>query len=52
MVQKTAEQTPLTAMLIAELALEAGFPEGVINVVSGYGDTAGQALAEHMDVSC
>lgn len=49
-VLKTAEQTPLTAVLIAELALEAGFPEGVINVVSGYGNTAGQALAEHMDV--
>jgi len=47
---KPAEQTPLTALRIAELAQEAGFPEGVINVVPGYGPTAGAALVEHMGV--
>jgi acyl-CoA reductase-like NAD-dependent aldehyde dehydrogenase len=49
-VLKPAEQTPLTAMRLAELALEAGVPEGVINVVTGFGDEAGQALAQHHDV--
>lgn len=49
-VLKPAEQTPLTALRIAELAQEAGFPEGVINVVPGYGPTAGAALSAHMDV--
>jgi gamma-glutamyl-gamma-aminobutyraldehyde dehydrogenase/4-guanidinobutyraldehyde dehydrogenase/NAD-dependent aldehyde dehydrogenase len=52
MVVKPAEQSPLTAIRIAELALEAGLPEGVLNVVPGYGETAGQALGRHMDVDC
>ena len=43
-VVKTAEQTPLSALRIGELALEAGIPEGVINILSGFGPTAGQAL--------
>lgn len=47
-VVKTAEQTPLTALRIGELAMEAGFPDGVINILSGYGPTAGQALAQHV----
>eukprot|EP00210_Caulerpa_lentillifera_P009161 g8734.t1 len=50
MVVKCAEQTPLTALRVAELALEAGIPPGVINVVPGYGPTAGAALASHLDV--
>ena len=49
-VLKPAEQTPLSALRVAELAMEAGIPEGVINVVPGYGETAGAALAEHPDV--
>ena len=49
-VLKPAEQTPLTALRVAELAQEAGFPDGVINVVPGYGPTAGAALTGHMDV--
>ncbi len=49
-VLKPAEQTPLTALRIAELAQEAGFPDGVINVVPGYGPTAGAAISSHMDV--
>src|SRR5437868_6327545 len=49
-VLKPAEQTPLTALRVAGLAQEAGFPDGVINVVPGYGPTAGAALSEHMDV--
>ena len=48
-VLKPAEQTPLTALYIAQLAKEAGFPPGVINVVPGFGD-AGAALVQHMDV--
>jgi len=48
-VLKPAEQTPLTALRLAELALEAGFPAGVINVVTGFGD-AGAALVEHPGV--
>src|SRR5438874_3832573 len=47
---KPAEQTPLTALRVARLAQEVGFPDGVINVVPGYGPTAGAALASHMDV--
>ncbi len=47
---KAAEQTPLTALRIGELILEAGFPEGVVNILPGYGPTAGAALARHMDV--
>ncbi|XP_050221983.1 aldehyde dehydrogenase family 2 member B4, mitochondrial-like [Mercurialis annua] len=49
-VLKSAEQTPLTALYAAKLFLEAGLPSGVLNVVSGYGPTAGTALASHMDV--
>jgi aldehyde dehydrogenase (NAD+) len=49
-VMKPAEQTPLTCLRMAELALEAGFPPGVINVVPGYGPTAGAALVKHPDV--
>jgi 4-guanidinobutyraldehyde dehydrogenase/NAD-dependent aldehyde dehydrogenase len=49
---KPAEQSPYTALRIAALAMEAGLPEGVLNVVSGYGETAGQALGRHMDVDC
>ena len=50
MVLKPAEQSPLTAIRIAELAVEAGVPEGVLNVVPGFGETAGRALGLHMDV--
>jgi aldehyde dehydrogenase (NAD+) len=46
---KPAEQTSLTALYIAQLIKEAGFPEGVVNVVPGYGD-AGAALVAHKDV--
>ena len=46
-VLKPAEQTPLTALRLAELCLEAGVPEGVVNVVTGFGDEAGAALAAH-----
>ncbi len=49
-VLKPAEQTPLTALRLGELVLEAGFPEGVVNIVPGFGETAGAALAAHMDV--
>ena len=49
-VLKPAEQTPLTALLLGELALEAGFPPGVLNVVPGHGSVTGQALVEHPDV--
>src|SRR5450432_1164281 len=49
-VLKPAEQTPLTALRLGELAMEAGFPEGVINIVPGFGETAGAALAAHPDV--
>src|SRR5438309_128146 len=49
-VMKTAEQTPLSALRVGELILEAGFPEGVVNILPGYGPTAGAALARHMDV--
>ena len=49
-VLKPAEQTPLSALRVGELAMEAGFPAGVINIVPGFGETAGAALAEHMDV--
>lgn len=49
-VLKPAEQSPLTALRIAELALEAGLPEGVLNVVPGLGESAGQAIGMHMDV--
>ncbi|MEV0297578.1 aldehyde dehydrogenase family protein [Nocardia sp. NPDC050710] len=48
-VLKPAEQTPLTALLLGELFEEAGFPPGVVNIVTGYGD-AGAALTAHPDV--
>ncbi len=50
MVIKPAEQSPLTMIRCAELASEAGLPDGVLNVVPGFGETAGQALGRHMDV--
>jgi phenylacetaldehyde dehydrogenase len=49
-VLKPAEQTPLTALRLGELIMDAGFPEGVVNIVPGYGETAGAALAAHPDV--
>jgi phenylacetaldehyde dehydrogenase len=49
-VLKPAEQTPLSALRLGELAMEAGFPDGVLNVVPGFGETAGAALAAHPDV--
>lgn len=49
-VLKPAEQTPLTALRLGELALEAGYPAGVFNVLPGFGATAGAAIAQHMDV--
>jgi phenylacetaldehyde dehydrogenase len=49
-VLKPAEQTPLTALRLAELIAEAGVPDGVVNVVSGFGETAGAALAAHYGV--
>ena len=49
-VLKPAEQTPLTALLLGELIQEAGFPDGVVNIVTGYGETAGAALAAHPNV--
>ncbi|XP_078432237.1 aldehyde dehydrogenase family 2 member C4-like [Wolffia australiana] len=50
MVVKPAEQSPLTALYYAHLAKEAGIPDGVINVITGFGPTAGAALSSHMDV--
>jgi 5-carboxymethyl-2-hydroxymuconic-semialdehyde dehydrogenase len=50
-VHKPAEWSPLTACLLAEIALEAGLPPGVLNVVHGLGETAGQALTEHPDIA-
>jgi gamma-glutamyl-gamma-aminobutyraldehyde dehydrogenase len=47
---KPAEQSPLTALRIAQLAADAGVPPGVLNVLPGYGETAGRALGLHMDV--
>src|SRR5882762_5859388 len=49
---KPSEKSPLTAIRVAQLAIEAGIPEGVFNVVPGLGQTAGKALALHMDVDC
>jgi aldehyde dehydrogenase (NAD+) len=49
-VLKPAEQTPLTALRLGELALEAGFPPGVVNILPGFGPTAGAAISHHMDV--
>jgi aldehyde dehydrogenase (NAD+) len=47
---KTAEQTPLSALVFAQLIKEAGFPPGVINIISGTGENAGSAMAHHMDI--
>src|SRR6202049_3592223 len=52
LVLKPSEKSPLSALKVAELALEAGIPPGVLNVVPGFGHTAGKALALHMDVDC
>jgi aldehyde dehydrogenase (NAD+) len=49
-VMKLAEQTPITGLRVAELALEAGFPAGVINVLNGLGETTGAALVAHPDI--
>lgn len=49
-VLKTAEQTPLSALVAATLVKEAGFPPGVINIISGFGKVAGAAISSHMDV--
>ncbi len=49
-VLKPAEQTPLSALRLGELLLEAGLPKGVVNIVTGFGETAGAALAAHEDV--
>lgn len=49
-VLKPAEQTPLTALRLGELIMEAGIPDGVVNIISGFGETAGAALAAHPDV--
>jgi gamma-glutamyl-gamma-aminobutyraldehyde dehydrogenase/4-guanidinobutyraldehyde dehydrogenase/NAD-dependent aldehyde dehydrogenase len=51
-VLKPSEKSPLTALLLADIALEAGVPPGVFNVVTGYGQEAGSPLALHMDVDC
>ena len=51
-VLKPAEQSPLSALRLAELAAEAGVPDGVFNVVPGFGETAGRALGLHEDVDC
>src|SRR5207245_10330916 len=49
-VLKPAEQTPLSALRLGELLLEAGLPEGVVNIVTGFGETAGAPLAAHEGV--
>ncbi len=49
-VMKPAEQTPLTALRMSELIQKAGFPDGVVNILTGFGPTAGAAIARHMDV--
>ncbi|KAF3310488.1 hypothetical protein TWF173_009487 [Orbilia oligospora] len=49
-IMKTAEQTPLSVLYLCNLIKEAGFPPGVVNVLSGYGKTAGAALVQHLDV--
>ena len=49
---KPAEQSPLSALFLAELATEAGIPDGVFNVVTGFGESAGAALGRHPDIDC
>src|SRR5262245_29216328 len=51
LILKPAEQTPLTAIRLAELALEAGIPEGVFNLITGFGHRAGAALTHHPDIA-
>ena len=51
-VLKPAEETPLTALRLGELAAEVGFPAGVLNVVPGYGEVAGAGLVAHPEVDC
>jgi phenylacetaldehyde dehydrogenase len=50
LILKPAEQTPLTALRLGALALEVGFPPGVVNILTGYGETAGAAMAAHPDI--
>ncbi len=50
LVLKPAEQTPLTALRLGEILMEAGIPEGVVNIVTGMGPGAGSSIAEHMDI--
>lgn len=50
-VMKSSEKTPLTALMIGKLMVEAGFPPGVVNLLSGFGPTCGQAIARHMDIN-
>jgi 4-guanidinobutyraldehyde dehydrogenase/NAD-dependent aldehyde dehydrogenase len=52
LILKPSEKSPLSAIRLAALAAEAGLPDGVFNVLPGFGHTAGQALALHMDVDC
>ena len=49
-VMKPSELTPLTALVLSELVVEAGFPPGVLNTVPGLGATTGDAIARHMDI--
>src|SRR3954469_22945460 len=49
-VLKPAEQTPLSALRLGELLEEAGIPPGVVNIVTGFGETAGAAIASHPDI--
>lgn len=49
-IMKLAEQTPLTGLYVASLVREAGFPAGTVNIVPGFGPTAGAAISEHMEV--
>ena len=49
-VMKAAEQTPLSILYFANLIKEAGFPPGVVNILNGYGRTAGAAIAKHLDI--
>lgn len=50
LILKPAEQTPLTALRLGELLLESNVPEGVVNILPGYGDKAGEALVKHRGV--
>lgn len=50
MVVKPAEQTPLTALYVASLVKEVGFPPGVMNIVPGYGQPTGAAVSNHPDI--